>query len=156
LKKVYIFPNVICSITYKNNFTKNALVALSVQSDIYSYPNSVDPTLPDMLYIIQTVNADGTIIDQTLPTVSAGTDVSVSTGVTTATITGTATADGSNTIASQKWTKKSGAGGVSITSSTALSTGLTGLAPGVYVFTLTATDNIGNTSSDDVTVTVAA
>lgn len=153
LKKQYVFMNTVCNPSYKNNFTKNALVAISVSAAIYSYPDPV--TGVETLYTMQTLNADGSVIDQTLPVVSAGSPVSVASGTTTATLTGTATADGTNTIASTKWTKKTGAA-ATITTPNSLSTGLTGLAPGTYVFTLTATDNVGNTNSSDVTVTVAA
>lgn len=154
LKKVYVFANTVCNPTYKNNFTKNALVAISVEAQIYSY---VDATSgDDAVYTVQTVNSDGTTIDQTLPVVDAGSPVSVSSGTSTATLTGTATPHGSNTIVSTKWTKKSGAGGAAITSPNTLSTGLTGLTAGVFVFTLTATDSVGSTASSDVTVTVAA
>lgn len=149
VKKVFIFPNTICDVSYKNNFTKNALVAIAVVASILAY-NDADGNV--CAYTIQKVNADGTTIDGTTPTVNAGIDQSVT--VNTATVTGVATPDGSNTIVSKVWTKKSG-GAATITTPNALSTTLTGLANGVYVFTLTITDNEGNINSDDVQITVA-
>lgn len=148
IKKVFTFPNTICNVAYKNNFTKNALVALEVAASIYPYRDGTN----DVLYTIATVNADGSAINGTLPTVSAGAN---QTGLTTATatLTGTATGAGSNTIAQTMWTKKTGAAGVAITSPNSLSTGITGMVTGTYVFTLTATDSEGNVASADTTVT---
>lgn len=150
VKKVFIFQNTLATVTLKNNFTKNALVAISVVADILSF---VSDGGADAIYTVQTVDGTtGTAEDSTPPTVSAGADqLAVST--TTATLTGTATAAGSKTIVSQLWTKKSGPSSGAITSPTALSTGLTALVTGTYVFTLTATDSNGNTASDDMTLT---
>jgi hypothetical protein len=150
LKKVYVFPNTVCNPTYKNNFTKNALVAISVEAQIYSY---VDPdSQQDAVYTMQTVNADGSTIDQTLPTVSAGANQTLTAGATTATLTGTATADGTNTVSKTTWAKTSGPSGGVITSPNSLTTGLTALVPGTYKFTLTVVDNVGNTSTATTTV----
>ncbi len=66
-----------------------------------------------------------------------------------------AAADPGGSITAYSWTKVSGRGGT-ITSPSAASTTVTGLAQGTYVFRLTVTDNgsPGLTGSDDVTVTV--
>lgn len=149
VKKVFVFQNCLASVTLKNNFTKNALVAIAVAADIMSFTTDAGN---EAIYTVETVDGTtGVAEDSTPPTVSAGAD-QLSVSATTATLTGTATAAGSKTIVSTKWTKKSGAS-AGITSPNALTTGLTGLATGTYVFTLTATDSNGNVTSDDVTVT---
>ena len=52
------------------------------------------------------------------------------------------------------WTKVSGPNTPTITSTTNLSTTVTGLVQGTYVFRLTATDTLGLKGTDDITVTV--
>lgn len=150
IKRIFVFQNTLATVTWKGNFTKNALVSVSVVADLLSFKTTSGA---DAIFTIQTVDATtGVAENETPPTVSAGTDqTAIST--TTATLTGTASAAGSKTIVSQLWTKKSGPSGVAITTPSALSTGLTGLVTGTYVFTLTATDSNGNTASDDVSVT---
>lgn len=149
VKKVFTFQNTLASVTLKNNFTKNALVSISVVADLLSFKS---PAGADAIYTIQTVDATtGAPEDSTPPTVSAGSD-QASVATTTATLTGTATPVSPKTIVSTVWTKKSGAT-VGITSPNSLTTGLTGLATGVYVFTLTATDSNGDVASDDVQIT---
>jgi len=74
-----------------------------------------------------------------------------------ANLAGTATAYRGD-IVSKVWTCKSkpaGAAAPGITTPAALNTGLTGLEDGVYVFTLTVTDENDFTNSDDTTITVA-
>lgn len=89
-------------------------------------------------------------------TVSAGADQP---GVVLnhANLVGTAVANRGD-ILSQLWTLKSkpvGAANPGITTPAALATAITALSDGVYVFTLTAIDTNGVSSSDDVAVTVA-
>lgn len=90
----------------------------------------------------------------TPPTVSAGSPQNLAEGATTATLTGTATDNGS--VSSVVWTLESGPNTPTIASASSLSTGVTGLVPGVYVFRLTATDNLGLTASSTVTITANA
>lgn len=89
------------------------------------------------------------------PTANAGADQTLSAGATTATLSGSAT-DSDGTIASYAWSQISGPNTAGITTPTTASTGLTGLIPGVYVFRLTATDNLGATGVDDVQITAVA
>lgn len=146
IRKTY--PNTTCIPSYKNNMTKNALLAIAVEASILPY---TDPTSGQLaVYFVEKLNADGTTVDSTPPTVNAGVDQTVS--ASTATLTATATPTSPRTIVSQLWTQVSGAT-AGITTPSALSTGLTGLATGVYVFKLTATDSMGLESSDNVQVT---
>ena len=87
-----------------------------------------------------------------LPIVNAGVDNQV-TLPNNAILAGTAT-DPDGSITAVKWAKKSGPPGENILNSTSLTANVSFADPGTYIFTLTATDNNGDTASDDVTVTV--
>ncbi len=88
-----------------------------------------------------------------VPIVTAGNAQTLPYPVNTTSISGTAT-DLDGTINSIVWTKVSGPSTGTITSPNSLSTTLTGLGFGVYVFRLSATDNINGIGSADVTITV--
>lgn len=150
VKKIFTFRNTLAAVTLKNNFTKNALVAIGVTADILSFKTTSGK---DAIYTVQTVDATtGAAEDSTPPTVSAGSDQpSVSTS--TATLTGTATPVSPKTIVSTLWTKVSGPTGGAITAPGSLSTGLTALATGTYVYNLHVVDSNGNVADDQVTVT---
>lgn len=94
----------------------------------------------------------------TPPTVSAGSaQVLLLPGGATTTVTGTAASvPPAGSISTLLWQKVSGPAGAIIASTTTLSTSISGLVQGVYVFSLTATDNNGNTSSATVQITVNA
>ncbi|WP_448518550.1 PKD domain-containing protein [Rhodoflexus sp.] len=87
------------------------------------------------------------------PVVSAGTNRSITLPTNSTTLTGTAS-DPDGTVASTRWTQVSGPNTATIASNTALSTTVSGLVQGTYVFRLTATDNAGATANADVTITV--
>lgn len=90
----------------------------------------------------------------TAPTVNAGSDQAITLPLDSVTLNGAAS-DADGTISSRTWTKFSG-GAATIVSASSLTTKITGLVAGTYVFRLTAVDDDGASSSDDVTVTVAA
>lgn len=69
------------------------------------------------------------------------------------TLSGSAT-DPDGTIAGLLWAQKSGPGGAVIESPTSATTKVTGLVSGTYVFSLTATDNQGASTTDDCTATI--
>ena len=92
----------------------------------------------------------------TAPVASAGATQTITLPVSTVTLTGTGTGTGGATIASYSWAKTSGPAGGAITTSNAAATTVTGLSTGVYVFTLTVTDNHGLTATSPVTITVIA
>ncbi|MEO7990609.1 MAG: PKD domain-containing protein [Chryseolinea sp.] len=87
------------------------------------------------------------------PTVSAGVDKTITLPISTVSLTGTAT-DADGTIATKIWTQSSGPNTATIVSSSALTTNITGLIQGTYVFSLSATDNSGLSTADLVTVQV--
>lgn len=85
------------------------------------------------------------------PVVNAGADKLINeSSPTSTTLTGSATDDGTITYA---WTKLSG-GAATLTNANTATVSLTNLVWGTYVFRLTATDNFGGSSYDDVTLTV--
>lgn len=86
------------------------------------------------------------------PVVSVTTPVVIRQPQDTVTISGSATDDGS--ISSYHWTKVSGPTSFNILSSNSPSTLITSLRPGVYVFGLTATDNMGLKATNYVTIYV--
>lgn len=86
------------------------------------------------------------------PIANAGVDKNIIT--TSTTLPGSAT-DEDGTIASYAWSKVSG-GSATLSGTTTATLSLTGLSVGAYVFRLTATDNLGATDFDDVTLTVSS
>lgn len=88
------------------------------------------------------------------PSANAGSDQGINyPAATSATLSGSAS-DADGTVASHTWTKVSGPAGGTITSPSNYTTTVTSLIPGVYVFRLTAVDNLGATGADDVQITV--
>ena len=88
------------------------------------------------------------------PIVAGGPNQTITIPTSQVSLSGTAY-DNDGTIVSILWTKIAG-GSASITNPTSLSTTVTGLTLGSYVFRLTATDNSGATGSSDVTITVSS
>lgn len=87
------------------------------------------------------------------PIVNAGNDISIVLPVALVTLNGTAS-DPDGTIASRSWSKVSGPASFTISTPGNLITTVLGLVQGTYVFRLTATDDQGATTTDDVSVTV--
>jgi len=87
------------------------------------------------------------------PVVSAGSNQTITLPTSTVTLTGTAT-DASGTISSYLWTQVSGPNTSSITNATSVTTTVTGLIAGTYVFQLQATDNNNLSGTGTVTITV--
>lgn len=85
------------------------------------------------------------------PVVDAGDDQSIA--ATSTTLFGSAT-DPNGTITSYLWTQEAGPNTAGITSPANATTAVTGMTDGVYVFKLTATDNLGATGSATTQVTV--
>jgi hypothetical protein len=87
------------------------------------------------------------------PTANAGNDTTITLPANTATLAGSAT-DVDGTLSAYLWTKISGPTGGTITSPTFLTTGITALQQGTYVYQLTVTDNSGATGTDFVQIVV--
>lgn len=94
----------------------------------------------------------------TVPTVNAGAAQTITSldGAGSVTLNGSAAGTNGATISSYAWTKTSGPSSGIISSASSASTTVTGMVQGSYVFTLTATDNHGLTSSSTVSITVIA
>lgn len=97
---------------------------------------------------------DVTVVVNQLPTAKAGNDATIQLPTNTVTVNGAASIDTDGNIASYKWEKVSGPTTFTITSPNSVSTSITNLEAGTYVFRLTVTDNNGATSTDDVTINV--
>lgn len=89
------------------------------------------------------------------PTANAGADVSITLPTSTATITGSGS-DPDGSIASYAWVKVSGPSAGTLSNAATPTLTVTGMIQGVYVFSLTVTDDNGFTDTDEVTVTVNA
>ena len=90
------------------------------------------------------------------PTVSAGKGQAITLPASSVTLTGTATGNSGATIKGLTWKESSGPATAVIGSPASLSTAVSGLtAAGNYVFTLTATDNNGETANGSMTVVVS-
>ena len=87
------------------------------------------------------------------PSANAGNDQTITLPTNHVSLTGSG-AETNGTITGYSWTQASGPSTASISASSSASTTMSGLVQGVYVFTLTVTDNSGVTASDNVTVTV--
>src|SRR6218665_904436 len=92
------------------------------------------------------------IAANTAPTVEAGANRTIYVPKDSVHLSGSAL-DADGTIASYLWTTQSGSP-ATIVSSTTATTAVTGLAAGVYIFRLTATDDDAATAYDSVIVTV--
>jgi alpha-tubulin suppressor-like RCC1 family protein len=90
------------------------------------------------------------------PSVSAGADPVVQLPASSITLNGTATGNNGATITSVFWQLVSGPGFVKFSNEWAVSTTISGLVAGTYIFELSATDNHGNTSTSIVDVIVKA
>lgn len=88
------------------------------------------------------------------PVSNAGVNQTIVLPANTATLTGSGY-DSDGTITGYAWNKVSGPSGGSISLSNSISTGITGLAIGVYQYELTVTDNNGGKGRDTVQVTVS-
>ncbi len=109
----------------------------------------------DGSYLLRSNITVGTGTGNPPPTANAGSDQTITLPTATASLTGSGT-DAGGTIASYAWAKLSGPATGTIATPATANTNITGLVQGVYVFTLTVTDNQGATATDNVQVTVNA
>ena len=87
------------------------------------------------------------------PVVNAGTDKTLILPINSVPLSGSAT-DFDGTIASVEWTQISGPAQAAFTPINAVSTTVSNLVQGTYIFRLIATDNLGLTAFDEATVVV--
>jgi hypothetical protein len=107
-------------------------------------------------YSLGNVTLSGGVIEPPVnkpPVVSAGADREITLPTNSSTLAGTAS-DTDGTIVSTQWSLVSGPGTATIVTPTNLTTTVNLTVAGVYVFRLIATDNIGATSVDEVSVVV--
>lgn len=93
-------------------------------------------------------------IGATPPTVNAGTNQTIQLPTNFTSLSGTATGNGGATIVSTTWSQISGPNSATITTPSSLTTTVTGLIAGIYVFQLSATDNNSNSNTSTINVTV--
>jgi hypothetical protein len=105
--------------------------------------------LSDSASVTITVNAANTP-----PNVNAGSAQTINLPATSVSLRGTASGNNGATISSIQWKEGIGPSTVIFSSDSSLSTSVTGLVLGFYVFELTATDNNGLSSVSTVFVTV--
>jgi len=90
-----------------------------------------------------------------LPIANAGTDQSINLPSNSVTLNGSSSTDPDGSIVSYAWSKISGPATYTITSPSSVSTTITGMVQGVYVFRLTVTDDSSAVDTDDVQVVVS-
>jgi predicted esterase len=102
-----------------------------------------------------TVNAAPPIINQ-LPVANAGADMNISLPVNNTTLNGSASFDPDGSITKYLWSKISGPVSFTIANSSSVTTSLTNLVQGTYLFALSVTDNSGAVDTDTMAVIVNA
>lgn len=90
------------------------------------------------------------------PVANAGAGQTITLPTNSVTVDGSASKDPDGTITAYAWSQISGPSTATIASPATVSTGISGLKQGVYVFALKVTDNGGATASDTLTITVNA
>jgi poly(3-hydroxybutyrate) depolymerase len=92
----------------------------------------------------------------TTPTANAGADINITLPNSSINLDGSGSKDSDGSIVSYAWSKVSGPASFTIAALNAVTSSVTGLLQGNYVFRLTVTDDKGATATDDVNVTVNA
>jgi len=132
--------------------TTNILTASALVEGVYRFSLTVRDNG-------NTINTDEVIVtvlpatSNTTPQVNAGADLQLRLPSNATTLTATAS-DPNGTIAAYAWTKKSGPATGTLTGVAQAQLSLSGLVEGIYVLSITVTDNDGATASDEVAVTV--
>jgi hypothetical protein len=126
-----------------NGYRKPLLLAITGRNADGSY------TLGNV--VVSTVNS---LLNQS-PTANAGNNIVLTLPTNSTTLTGSGT-DTDGKIASYSWSKVSGPATFTLGSANAMTTTVSNLVEGTYMFRLTVTDDDGATKTDDVMVTVNA
>lgn len=142
--------------------TGNYSIVVTIQ-DATGYriplPLGINGRQTDGSYIMKNVVLLASGGSNLAPIASAGPNqtkfVANSGSTTTANLDGTASSDADGTVASYAWVKLSGVSGGALSSTTSATPTVSNLSPGVYIYGLTVTDNLGAISSQaTVTITI--
>lgn len=147
---------------WKQNEGPNASTIADVGSAITSVSGLIKGTYQFTLTISDNEGATSTsdvkvmVIEKgnQLPIAQAGEDQSITLPLDSVLLDGSGSSDPDGEIAAYQWAMKSGPGRGTIRSGDKAHTVVSGLISGVYVFTLTVTDDQGVVASDDVKITV--
>jgi alpha-tubulin suppressor-like RCC1 family protein len=102
-----------------------------------------------------TVTVNAAVTGTPVPPVAvAGSNMTVYMPASSVQLNGSASYDATGTIVSYDWVQVSGSAGITITNSNTATPNIDDLSPGTYTFELTVTNNAGETSTSQVTVTV--
>lgn len=111
--------------------------------------NTNDPDLSFDLSLV--ANAPAANIP---PVANAGTDQTIKLPANSVSLNGSASSDADGSITGYAWSQVSGPSSATIATPASVTTAVSGLAQGTYVFRLTVTDNNNASSIDDITITV--
>lgn len=145
-----------CSVDYKNGKSVNILPdseLLSFTAYTLNISNLIKDAAGNQLDSSSVINFTTGPLANVPPVVNAGIDQSINLPTSSTTLTGTAT-DSDGTVASVLWSFISGPNTPTIVTPSTLTTSITGLVEGTYIFQLTATDNSGDSSSDTIRISV--
>jgi hypothetical protein len=96
-----------------------------------------------------------TVNPQNLPPVAnVGSDQTITAPVSTVSVDGSLSNDPDGSIASYSWSQVSGPSTSTIANSNLAKTTISALVPGIYIFKLTVTDNLGLSSNAQITINV--
>lgn len=151
-KRILTYMSIDAITGLANNIAKtvNEYLAITGTVNPWSYLGQ------EAVYIDQWVNEDGSAINSTPATVSAGAATQTA-NANPKVMTGTATPAAGKTIVSQFWSQVSGPNTAIMATPTALSNSISGLVTGVYVFKLTVVDSAGveTSATTQVTATIS-
>jgi gliding motility-associated-like protein len=133
------------------NATSPTLLLSNLVAGVYKFQLTVTDNSGATATDIATVTV---VAANQSPVANAGSDISITLPTNTANLTGSGS-DPDGTIGSYLWEKVSGPN-ATLSNETTTTVTLSDLVEGVYVFSLTVTDDKGFTDSDEVTVTVNA
>ena len=114
-------------------------------------PLAITPAQSDTSYFLGNITIP-TGTSNLPPIANAGPNQSITSSSTT--LNGSGSSDPDGTITSYAWSMVSGPNSPNIVSATSVSTSVTGMIGGVYLFNLNVTDDDGATASDQVQITV--
>ncbi|WP_160164070.1 PKD domain-containing protein [Nafulsella turpanensis] len=142
------------SYTFKVTVKDNSGASSSDQVNLTVLPAPTDDTSSESANTSESDQNDSSTGTNAAPSVNAGTDKSIQLPTNTITLTGTAS-DSDGSIASYLWSKISGPDAM-MNGGNTHTLSVEQLVAGTYTFRFRATDNDGNSTSDDINVTVTS